>query len=170
VQIVNGEFFQKVADLVRESGVPPGSLMLEVTESVYLSADAPRIAEDLAMLHDLGVLIALDDFGTGYASLTHLKQFPVDLMKIDRSFIRQIGMDSENTAIARAVINLGRALGIEIVAEGVETSDQAVFLSDNGCDNMQGFLFAHAMPGDDVAEFVKDFASPRSQSRVRAAS
>jgi diguanylate cyclase (GGDEF)-like protein len=153
-QIAAGDFFQRVAERVKEARIPRGSLMLEVTESVYLNADAEKIGADLAMLHDLGVLIALDDFGTGYASLTHLKQFPVDLMKIDRSFIRQIGTDTGNTAIARAVINLGRALGIDIVAEGVETSDQAVFLTHNGCTNMQGFLFAQAMPADDVEAFV----------------
>jgi len=153
-QIASGDFFQQVAETVKANNIPRGSLMLEVTESVYLNSDAEEIGADLAMLHDIGVLVALDDFGTGYASLTHLKQFPVDLMKIDRSFIRQIGTDTGNTAIARAVINLGRALGIDIVAEGVETSDQAVFLSHNGCTNMQGFLFAQAMPADDVEAFV----------------
>jgi diguanylate cyclase (GGDEF)-like protein len=169
-QIATGEFLRKVADRVRGVKLPRSSLMLEVTESVYLSTDASQISADLAMLHDLGVSIALDDFGTGYASLTHLKQFPVDLMKIDRSFVRQIGIDSENTAIARAVINLGRALGIDIVAEGVETADQAAFLSDNGCDSMQGYLFAQAMPGGDVAKFVRQLTASRPKSRRRAAS
>jgi len=154
VQIANGEFFERIAEKVREAKLPRGSLMLEVTESVYLNADAAKISADLAMLHELGVLIALDDFGTGYASLTHLKQFPVDLMKIDRSFIRQIGADNENAAIAKAVINLGLALGIDIVAEGVETADQATFLAHNGCEAMQGYLFARAMPADEVAEFA----------------
>ncbi len=153
-QIASGDFFQCVAEKVKAFDIPRGSLMLEVTESVYLNADIEKIGADFAMLHDIGVLVALDDFGTGYASLTHLKQFPVDLMKIDRSFIRQIGTDAGNTEIARAVINLGRALGIDIVAEGVETRDQAVFLSHNGCSNMQGFLFAQAMPADDVEAFV----------------
>ena len=162
-QFTNSEFFAHVRKAVGSAGVPRGSLMLEVTESVYLSQYSEKIAADLSALHDVGVRVALDDFGTGYASLTHLKQFPIDIMKIDRSFIRHIGEDQDDTAIACAVINLGHALGIDIVAEGVEKREQAQFLSLNGCNTMQGYYFAKAMHPDEVPGFIRSYeATPRA--------
>ncbi len=158
-QFTNSEFFAHVRKVVSDPKVPRGSLMLEVTESVYLSQYSEKIAVELSALHDFGVRVALDDFGTGYASLTHLKQFPIDIMKIDRSFIRHIGEDQDDTAIACAVINLGHALGIDIVAEGVEKLEQANFLSVNGCETMQGYYFAKAMHPDEVPGFVAGFES-----------
>ncbi len=158
-QFANSEFFTQVRNAVSSAGVPRGSVMLEVTESVYLSQYSEKIAAELSALHDIGVRVALDDFGTGYASLTHLKQFPIDIMKIDRSFIRHIGENQDDTAIACAVINLGHALGIDIVAEGVEKREQAQFLTLNGCNTMQGYYFAKAMHPDDVPGFVRSFDS-----------
>lgn len=156
-QFANSEFFTQVRTAVSGAGVPRGSVMLEVTESVYLSQYSEKIAAELSALHEIGVRVALDDFGTGYASLTHLKQFPIDIMKIDRSFIRHIGENQDDTAIACAVINLGHALGIDIVAEGVEKREQAQFLTLNGCNTMQGYYFAKAMHPDEVPGFVANF-------------
>jgi diguanylate cyclase (GGDEF)-like protein len=156
-QFANSEFFAHVRKAVSGAGVPRGSVMLEVTESVYLSQYSEKVAAELSALHDIGVRVALDDFGTGYASLTHLKQFPIDIMKIDRSFIRHIGENQDDTAIACAVINLGHALGIDIVAEGVEKREQAQFLSLNGCNTMQGYYFAKAMHPDDVPAFIRSY-------------
>jgi EAL domain-containing protein (putative c-di-GMP-specific phosphodiesterase class I) len=101
-------------------------------------------------LKDLGALIALDDFGTGYSSLGVLKQFPVDTLKIDRSFIRDLGEDEEDRAICSAIVNLGQALKLQVMAEGVETEAQVGILRQQGCHLIQGFLFARPMPPDDV--------------------
>ena len=163
-QFSNTDFFAHVRKVASDPEVPRGSLMLEVTESIYLSQHSEKIAADLSALHEVGVRVALDDFGTGYASLTHLKQFPIDIMKIDRSFIRHIGENQDDTAIACAVINLGHALGIDIVAEGVEKLEQAQFLSLNGCSTMQGYYFAKAMHPDEVPSFVANFDSAQLHS------
>jgi EAL domain-containing protein (putative c-di-GMP-specific phosphodiesterase class I) len=104
----------------------------------------------LDQLKELGALIALDDFGTGYSSLGFLKAFPVDTLKIDRSFIRDIGEDEEDRAICSAIVNLGQALKLQVMAEGVETETQMGILREQGCHLIQGFLFARPMPPDDV--------------------
>jgi EAL domain-containing protein (putative c-di-GMP-specific phosphodiesterase class I) len=104
----------------------------------------------LDQLKDLGALIALDDFGTGYSSLGVLKEFPVDTLKIDRSFIRDIGDDDEDRAICSAIVNLGQALKLQVMAEGVETESQMGILREQGCHLIQGFLFAAPMSADDI--------------------
>ncbi|HEY7698783.1 MAG TPA: EAL domain-containing protein, partial [Vicinamibacteria bacterium] len=104
----------------------------------------------LDQLKDLGALIALDDFGTGYSSLGFLKEFPVDTLKIDRSFVRDIGQDDGDRAICSAIVNLGNALKLQVMAEGVETETQMGILRQQGCHLIQGFLFARPMPPDDV--------------------
>ena len=155
-QIASGGFFAQVADEVRSGVIPADKLIIEVTESVYLSNNPERVAAQLGELHDLGVRIALDDFGTGYASLTHLKQFPIDVLKVDRSFIQRIGVDPDNTAITMAVINLGKALGMDVVAEGVENREQSALLSLVGCHHMQGYYYAHALTAEAVPGFLRD--------------
>ncbi|MBS7540301.1 putative bifunctional diguanylate cyclase/phosphodiesterase [Ancylobacter lacus] len=141
-----GEYGARVLAALAAAEVSPDRLMLEVTESVFLGQGIERVRSSLQMLHAAGVLIALDDFGTGYASLTHLKQFPVDIIKIDRSFVSDLERDADDAAIVRAVINLGHSLGIRTVAEGVETSSQAAYLRQHGCDIAQGYLYARALP------------------------
>jgi|GEM_PF-5977195 len=155
-QIASGGFFAQVAEEVRSGVIPADKLVIEVTESVYLSSNPERVSAQLGELHDLGVRIALDDFGTGYASLTHLKQFPIDVLKVDRSFIQRIGVDPDNTAITMAVINLGKALGMDVVAEGVESREQSALLSLCGCHHMQGYYYAKALTADAVAGFIRD--------------
>jgi len=117
-----------------------------------------NVAEILRTLSQAGVTIALDDFGTGYASLTHLKQFPVDTIKIDRSFISRLGKaESEDNAIVSAVIGLARSLGVTTVAEGIETTAQAAHLVRHQCDIGQGFLFGRPMPAARVADVIQNW-------------
>jgi diguanylate cyclase (GGDEF)-like protein len=143
------ELPRKVESILKETGLHPGSLELELTESVLMD-DQKYSVGLLDELKGLGTLIALDDFGTGYSSLGFLKEFPVDTLKIDRSFIRDIEEDEENRAICSAIVNLGRALKLQVMAEGVETEAQMGILREQGCHLVQGFLFARPMPPDDV--------------------
>jgi diguanylate cyclase (GGDEF)-like protein/PAS domain S-box-containing protein len=128
------------------AGLPPSMMELEVTESVFLGRNADRVARALHRFSDAGFTIALDDFGTGYASLSHLKQFPIDVIKIDRQFVRDLHTDPEDAAIVRTVLNLAYSLGIRTVAEGVETPMQLDYLRAGGCHVGQGYHFGAAVP------------------------
>jgi diguanylate cyclase (GGDEF)-like protein len=143
------ELPRKVESILKETGLDPGSLELELTESVLME-DRKYSVGLLDQLKELGALIALDDFGTGYSSLGFLKEFPVDTLKIDRSFVRDIGQDDGDRAICSAIVNLGNALRLQVMAEGVETETQMGILRQQGCHLIQGFLFARPMPPDDV--------------------
>jgi EAL domain-containing protein (putative c-di-GMP-specific phosphodiesterase class I) len=114
-----------------------------------------RSVEILRALRGLGVRISLDDFGTGYSSLSYLKTLPVDTVKLDQSFVRDITTDPGDAAIAKAVIAMAHSLGLRVVAEGVETRDQLSFLRDQGCDSFQGHLFSAAVPGDYIAALLE---------------
>jgi len=141
------------ADLIAQlaaRSIPPWLLQVEVTETVFLGRGADHVEIALRALSDAGIGIALDDFGTGYASLSHLNQFPVDLLKIDRSFIRDLGRQGDAEAIAGAVVHLGHCLGLEVVAEGIETVEQEAQLIAFGCNTGQGFLYSEAVPADQV--------------------
>ena len=143
---VRGDFAERLLDRLYKAGIPASRFELEVTESVFIGQIADNVERILTTLNKAGTTIALDDFGTGYASLSHIKQFPVDTLKIDRSFIsmRDAG-DLDDLAIVRAIIGLGQSLGISTVAEGVETLDQANLLRREGCDVGQGYLFGRAV-------------------------
>ena len=130
--------------------VPFDRIELEITETVLLGRDTERLEATLATFHHHGFRIALDDFGTGYASLTHLKMFPVDVIKIDKSFVSNLRADSDDAAIVDAVISLAQRLNMEVVAEGIEQDEQADYLSARGCDYGQGYLFGRAMSATDV--------------------
>jgi len=147
-------FAERVLDRLRRHNIPTRCFQIEVTETVFLGRGAESVHRALALLSSQGVKIALDDFGTGYASLRHLKQFPVDIIKIDQSFVRDMEIDPGDEAIVRAVINLGRSLGISVVAEGIESESQAERLLTLGCDFGQGFLFAKAVPASRVPAIV----------------
>lgn len=134
-------FAERVSGLLARYGVPPSMLEIEVTEAVLLDRSSELIDRALRKLRELGITLALDDFGTGYASLAHLKKFKVDRLKIDRSFIHDIGKDPENTAISLAIIELAASFGMQVVAEGIETQEQLEFLRSRGCSIGQGFLF-----------------------------
>ncbi|MGF9759922.1 EAL domain-containing protein [Microvirga sp. 0TCS3.31] len=149
-----GDYAERVLDELRQMGVPARCLEVEVTESVFLGSGAEFVERALRTLSAEGVTIALDDFGTGYASLSHLKRFPVNTLKIDRSFVSGLEVDAGDAAIVKAVLSLGHNLGIEIVAEGVETAFQASLLQRMSCDLVQGYHFGRPMPATDVPSFI----------------
>ena len=138
-----------IVDLVRsaleESGVAPSRLMLEITEGVLID-NPEEMVKRIEDLHDLGVRVALDDFGSGYSNLSYLQRFPLDKLKIDRSFVVALGTSANGGVIIQAIVALGRALGLSVLVEGVETEQQRVLLRLAGCDEMQGFLFAKPTP------------------------
>ena len=146
------DFGEFVLEQLRTGGIPTSCFQIEVTETVFLARGADLVERTLRLLSREGVKIALDDFGTGYASLSHLNQFPVDVIKIDRSFVSDIGLDQEHAAIAEAVITLGRKLGMEVVAEGIEAPTQATRLVDLGCHYGQGFLFLPATSSKELGD------------------
>ncbi|QIG95071.1 bifunctional diguanylate cyclase/phosphodiesterase [Bradyrhizobium sp. 6(2017)] len=143
-----------IDEALAASGMPPSLLQLEVTESMVMR-NVTRAVRVLDAIQNRGIRLAIDDFGTGYSSMSLMKQFPIDTIKIDRSFVRDLPNDSEDVAIAQAIISMGKALGMTIVAEGVETSEQQEFLRAHACDEMQGFLFSRPLPPRDLAELLK---------------
>ena len=154
LQFRKAGFVLDVVSALHQAGLPPERLDLEVTESALLSRDlATRTA--LHELHDYGVRLSLDDFGTGYSSLQSLRSFPFDRIKIDMSFVRDIGMDADSTAIIRAVIRLARELGIRTTAEGIETASQLEWLARNGCTEGQGYWFSKPISGEDFLALLE---------------
>ncbi len=144
---------EEIAAILRETGLPPGRLQLEISEAV-LMRDDPRMLERLDALKTVGVRLAIDDFGTGYASLSYLKRLPVNCLKIDRSLIKGVGHDTEDTAIVRAVVTLAQSLGIVVTAEGVETAEQLYQLRALGCEQGQGYYFARPVAADRLPELL----------------
>ncbi|KQM97162.1 hypothetical protein ASE85_14680 [Sphingobium sp. Leaf26] len=153
----HGGFADKVIANLAARGLPSSCIQIEVTENVFLGHGAGEVERELRMLSEQGIRIALDDFGTGYASLSHLTQFPVNLLKIDRSFIKRIGTSADAEAITATVVNLGHCLGLEIVAEGIETAGQEAYLRNIACDIGQGFLYSHAIAACDVEAYIAGF-------------
>ncbi len=149
-----------------QTGVAPQQLEFEVTES-SLMRDLERASQRLTQLKGLGLKLSIDDFGTGYSSLTYLKRFPVDVLKIDRSFVKDLCQDPNDAALTSAIIAMGTSLNLELVAEGVETWGQADFLIQRGCYLVQGFLFAQALSGDAFAGLIGDGLLPRLAHDLR---
>ncbi len=149
-QFASGLLVPGVRDLLLRHGVAGERLEIEVTESV-LGGDIASVRRQLLELRDLGLLIAMDDFGTGYSSLSQLRTLPIDVMKVDRAFVRDLETDPDAVAIARTIVTLARALGLQVVAEGIETQAQAVLLTDMGCDQFQGFLYSMPVPPRECA-------------------
>jgi len=147
-QFQRANLVEAVGRIMRETGVAPGLLELELTETLLMS-DAEEAVETLRKLKALGVRIAVDDFGTGYSSLAYLKRFPLDALKIDRTFVRDAVTDPDDAAITVTIINLAHSLKLNVVAEGVETEGQLQFLRSHGCDEMQGFYFSRPLPVED---------------------
>jgi diguanylate cyclase (GGDEF)-like protein/PAS domain S-box-containing protein len=146
---------REIESVLRETGLHPELLELEVTESSIMH-NAARAVQVLTAIKTLGVRLAIDDFGTGYSSLAHLKRFPIDTLKVDRSFIREVPNDEEDKAIAEAIIAMGKTLSLTVVAEGVETPQQQQFLSERLCDEMQGYYFSTPVAAQDFAELLRD--------------
>jgi diguanylate cyclase (GGDEF)-like protein/PAS domain S-box-containing protein len=147
-QFERGSIVNMVADILHDTGLEPQRLQLEVTESVIMNTgDAMVFINDL---HSIGVALAIDDFGTGYSSLAYLKQLPVQTLKIDRSFIKDISTDVNDEAIAIAIIQLGKSMNLSVIAEGVETEEQAAFLLRHGCNLAQGYFYSRPLAADDM--------------------
>jgi len=144
-QFAEGDLNQRIAEILQHSGIPAGCLELELTESILME-DVANAMQTLSSLKKLGVFIAIDDFGTGYSSLNYLKQFPIDVLKIDRSFVDGLPHGEQDGQIARAIIAMAHSLNLTVIAEGVETLAQLDFLRGHDCDEVQGFLLGRPMP------------------------
>lgn len=157
VNLSTREFFQPslIAEILRETGVDPRTLQLEITEGAVAYDNAQNANNTLWNLKTLGVQLAIDDFGMGYSSLSYLKRFPVDLLKIDRSFVRELGKDLKNTKIVAAIIHLARALDLKVIAEGVETAEQVEQLRKMKCDMVQGSYFSKPLPSGAVSDLLQ---------------
>ncbi|HQR88422.1 MAG: GGDEF domain-containing protein [Caulobacter sp. 12-67-6] len=153
-QFRSGRLAEEIQERLARWRVPCDRLTIEVTENVYMGWGSDLVSETVKRLHDAGVMIALDDFGTGYASLANLRQFPIDRLKIDKSFVQ----NAEDEAIVKAVITLGSSMGMKVVAEGVEDQAQLDKLIGYGCDQVQGYHFGRPMPADAVPGFLAGFA------------
>ena len=157
-----GDLAATVGAVLKDTGFSPVLLELEVTENILLEDDEAAL-ETFRRIQELGVHIAFDDFGTGYASLTYLKKFPLDRLKIDQSFVRDIRADSGDAAIVGSTINLGKLLGLSVIAEGIEDLATADMLKSMGCEEGQGYYFGPPMP---AAEFEQRFLLKRHSAGV----
>ena len=145
----------EVIDRIRcDSGLAPELLALEITESTAMK-DLSFTIDVLSQLRKKGIRVSLDDFGTGYSSLNYLRQLPIDTLKIDKSFVRDITANSKEEAIAKTVISLAHKLNLTVVAEGVETWEQLLFLKKEGCDKVQGYLFSKPLPAEDIEKILR---------------
>ena len=158
-----------VSRVLRETGLDPRFLELEITESVL--AEAHLDTTSLERLKEMGVRFVIDDFGTGYSSLSYLQRFPIDSLKVDQSFVRDIMTDAHSAEITSAVISLGRILHLNVIAEGVETMDQLRYLEQKGCHEVQGYVYARPMPGEDLIHWLRSnaFVSPLPERAQAAA-
>jgi diguanylate cyclase (GGDEF)-like protein/PAS domain S-box-containing protein len=154
----------QVIELLRESGLDPKYLELEVTETLIME-NVTLAIDTMKDLQRLGIQLSIDDFGTGYSSLSALKIFPIARLKIDKSFVRDLPNDDNARAVATAVISLGHGLNLRVIAEGVETKEQMEFLHDNNCDEAQGYLFSEPLPPDEMEELLESGLRPQAHDR-----
>ena len=152
-QIGDTDFLNHFEDVVERYGLRPSMFEVEITESA-LMLDQKKVMLTLRRLRDLGVVIAIDDFGTGYSSLSYLAQMPIQRMKIDRMFLQNLESGSNNAVLIRMIIALGNALGISVIAEGVETKEQLEFLENAGCSQSQGFYHSQALPASSFEKYL----------------
>src|SRR6201993_2482913 len=168
-QLAQTDLASQLGKILQETGLAPSSLNLEITETIAM-ADAQRSAAVFCELKALGVRLDIDDFGTGYSSLSRLQRFPVDTLKIDRSFISRVDTDVETAEIVRVIVMLARGLRLEVVAEGVETQAQADWLKDIGCELAQGYLFSKPVPSETIVQLLGNAANASANARAKAAS
>ncbi|MGA9110363.1 MAG: PAS domain S-box protein [Smithella sp.] len=153
-QLMDDNLLEDIRVILKESGMSPNLLELEITESMVMN-NPTRLIAVLTKIKELGLRLAIDDFGTGYSSLAQIKHFPIDTLKVDRSFIRNLTQDSEDKAITEAIITMGKTLSLTVVAEGVETKEQEDFLREHICDEMQGFYFSKPIEPDHFADLLR---------------
>ncbi|MEM7427200.1 MAG: bifunctional diguanylate cyclase/phosphodiesterase, partial [Pseudomonadota bacterium] len=151
IQFRREDFVETVQRILMETGFDPNRLELEITEGIFIS-DPDETAETIRKLRAIGVRIALDDFGTGYSSMSYLREFRLDRIKIDRTFVDQMGESQESRELVAKMIELGSALGLSVTAEGVETEDQARMLKESGCQELQGYLFSRPISAEELAK------------------
>ena len=154
MQFRSGNLLQAVRDALDDAGLSPNRLELEITETLLLDK-SEQVTATLHALRALGVHISMDDFGTGYSSLSYLRSFPFDKIKIDRSFVHDLGDNADSQAIVRAIVSLGASLGITITAEGVETESDLAYLKAEGCTEGQGYLFSKAQPQTEILALLE---------------
>ncbi len=147
---------ETVAWILKETGLDPDYLELELTEGTTME-NAEATIRTLHELKEMGVHLSIDDFGTGYSSLSYLKRFPLDTLKIDRSFVQDITTSPDSAAITLAIIAMAHSLGLKVIAEGVETEEQLAFLRSHGCDEMQGYLFSRPIPIDAFTQLLREW-------------
>ncbi len=152
-QFQQSGLYKSIANLLANSGLKPELLELEITETMLMEDPDSAIAT-LSLLQKMGVKIAVDDFGTGYSSLSYLKRLPINTLKIDKTFIQDLGLESDDEAITRAIISLAKNLNLKVVAEGVETSQQEKFLKESNCDQIQGYYITQALSADECSQFL----------------
>ena len=155
----------RISRVVEEAHLPASLFELELTEGVLMQ-DVEGGQRSLRALKEFGFALAVDDFGTGYCSLSYLKRFPLDTLKVDRTFVNEATVDAEDAAIVRAIIGLGHNLGLTLVAEGVETDEQLQFLRAAGCDMVQGYLLSRAIPADAFARLLSVAAAAEVASNL----
>lgn len=162
-QLWRGDIIKILCDSLKRYDVQPEEITLEITESVILK-DSGQIKRLLTRLRNLGVSIALDDFGTGYSSLSYLKKFPINQIKIDQSFMKDILINEDDNAIATAIIELGHSLKLDVVAEGVDSLEKVNYLTERGCDFLQGFYFSKAVAPTRIDWSSNRFSKINTQS------
>ncbi len=165
VQFRHPKLLEMINNILTESGLPPNNIELELTEAAAMDDPLTAITV-IDKLNDLGIRMSIDDFGTGYSSLSYLKKFKVYKLKIDQSFVRELSENPEDKAIVRAIINLASSLGLNTIAEGVETVSQMAFLRSHGCEEVQGYYLSKPLPPDQFEKFVNNSMtnSPAAQA------
>jgi diguanylate cyclase (GGDEF)-like protein len=161
LQLVDRRFAGQVADTLNAGGIDPRHIEIELTESAIMRQTDAVIA-NLRALKQLGLALAIDDFGTGYSSLSYLKKLPLDKLKLDQSFVRELPADPHNAAIVTAILRMAKALGLKVVAEGVETQAQLDFLREHQCDEIQGYYFSKPLPAQEIEQMLAGQAMPGS--------
>jgi EAL domain-containing protein (putative c-di-GMP-specific phosphodiesterase class I) len=164
VQLQNDRLAERVLGILAETGLPAQSLEIEITEGVLLQ-NSPQMQETIRTLRNAGVGIALDDFGTGYASISYLRSYAVDKLKVDRSYVQLVSTDRAMNHIVRLIVETGRALGMAVTAEGIETQDQRRLLTEMGCTYLQGYLFARPLAPEDMRAMLEP--ARRSEADLR---
>jgi EAL domain-containing protein (putative c-di-GMP-specific phosphodiesterase class I) len=152
-QLRQPKLAQMIIAVLKETELHPQDLELEITEGVMMN-EAQATMAFLDQMHELGVQLAIDDFGTGYSSLSYLKKMPLDRLKVDQSFVRDIATDENDAAIVRSIISLGHQFKLQVIAEGVETLEQLDFLRTRGCDEIQGYYYSRPLPAEEFAIFI----------------
>jgi EAL domain-containing protein (putative c-di-GMP-specific phosphodiesterase class I) len=167
-QFHHSDIAATIAEALALSGLAPRALEIEITEG-SLMGGGTEVEATLAALKKIGVKLAIDDFGTGYSSLAYLKRFPVDKLKVDQSFVRDIPHNAKGMQICDVVVNLGKTLGLEVLAEGVETEAQLAYLRGLGCDYMQGYLLGRPMPAAEIEAQLRGNVAALERLKIIAA-